>query len=328
MRDRPEGVGAREIGPALADGWGVHAAVLRYAAVGGGSYHWTVRDRDGGRWFATVDDLDGKPWLGSARSAVLDGLRAAMDTALALRQRAALPFVAAPLPALGGETVRPIGSRHALAVFPFLEGTTGRFGEELTADRRRELADMLAALHRATPVLTRPPVAGIELPLRGALDAALAELDRPWPGSPYGEPTRALLIRTADQVRRLLARFDQQAGRAAAREPVITHGEPHPANVIRAGTGAMLIDWDTSGLAPPERDLWMIATGAGDELRRYTAATGRAVDPESLALYRLRWALDDISAFVRQLRSARERTADGEHAWRALRDTIADAGGL
>jgi spectinomycin phosphotransferase len=120
------------------------------------------------------------------------------------------------------------------------------------------------------------------------------------------------------------------AGRVAARAAVITHGEPHGANFMRAnfrraGSGTMLIDWDTTGLAPPERDLWMIASDTGEELRLYTAATGRAIDPAALTFYRLRWALDDMSAFIARLRAARERTADADHAWRALQETIAHA---
>jgi spectinomycin phosphotransferase len=330
VRDRPEGIGDGEVGRALAEGWRIHAADLRYAAVGGGSYHWVVRDGEGGRWFVTVDDLDDKPWLGHSRITALDGLRAAMDTALALRQEAGLRFVAAPIPAFGGETVRALDPRYAIAVFPFLDGTSGRFGEDYPARRRGELADLLAALHQATPILTRPPVARIGLPRRGALDAALGRLDQPWLGGPYGEPARELLIRTAGQVRSLLARFDQLAERVAARAAVITHGEPHGANFMRAnfmraGTGIMLIDWDTTGLAPPERDLWMIASNTGEELRHYSAATGRAIDPAVLTFYRLRWALDDMSAFIAQLRAARQRTADTEHAWRALQETIARA---
>jgi spectinomycin phosphotransferase len=325
VRDRPAGIGDGSVGRALASGWRIRAADLRYTAVGGGSYHWVVRDGESGRWFVTVDDLDDKPWLGHSRVTVLDGLRAAMDTALALRQEAGLCFVAAPIPALGGETVRPLDARYAIAVFPFLDGTSGRFGEEYPARRRRELASLLAALHQATPTLTRPPVARIGLPMREALDAALGGLDEPWLGGPYCEPARELLIRTADQVRSLLARFDQLAERVAARAAVITHGEPHAANIMRARTGTMLIDWDTAGLAPPERDLWMIASNTGEELRHYTAATGRAVDPAALTFYRLRWALDDISAFLARLRTARQRTADAEHAWRALQETIAHA---
>ena len=325
VRDRPAGIGDGEVGHALAEGWRIDAADLRYAAVGGGSYHWAVRDGTGGRWFVTVDDLDDKPWLGDGRATVLDGLRAAMDTALALRREAGLRFVAAPNPALGGETVRALDSRYAIAVFPFLDGTSGRFGEDYPGRRRGELAGLLAALHQATPTLTRPPVARIGLPRRAALDAALGALDQPWLAGPYCEPARELLIRTADQVRSLLGRFDQLAGRVAARAAVITHGEPHGANFMRAGTGTMLIDWDTTGLAPPERDLWMIASDTGEELRLYTAATGRAIDRAALTFYRLRWALDDMSAFIERLRAARERTADADHAWRALQETIAYA---
>ena len=63
----------RELRLALADGWRIHAVETRYAAVGGWSYHWVVRDGDGRRWFVTVDDLDVKGWLSETRAAVLDG---------------------------------------------------------------------------------------------------------------------------------------------------------------------------------------------------------------------------------------------------------------
>jgi hypothetical protein len=38
-----------------------------------------------------------------------------------------------------------------------------------------------------------------------------------------------------------------------------------------------------------------------------------------------RWALDDISAFVSQLRAEHRHTADTEHAWLALKETVAHA---
>jgi spectinomycin phosphotransferase len=161
-----------------------------------------------------------------------------------------------------------------------------------------------------------------------ALDAALDDLGQPWDGGPFSEPARALLTRTAGQVRHLLATFDRLAACVAEspRAPAITHGEPHPANLIQSSSGTMLIDWDTVGLAPPERDLWWIATGSSEVLRRYAEATGRGADPATLACYRLRWALDDISAFVALLRSAHHHTADPEHAWRGLQSTLARAG--
>ena len=55
-----------------------------------------------------------------------------------------------------------------------------------------------------------------------------------------------------------LARFDGLLDRVQkARGPyVITHGEPHPGNLLRTLTGLRLIDWDMIALARPERDLW------------------------------------------------------------------------
>ena len=91
-----------------------------------------------------------------------------------------------------------------------------------------------------------------------------------------------------------------------------------------ASGAIMLIDWDTVGLAPPERDLWMVATETGAELRRYTELTGRPVDMAAIELYRLRWALDDLSCFVRDLRAPHRRTPGTEHAWQALEITIAE----
>ena len=240
----------------------------------------------------------------------------------------------APVPARDGQALRPFGGRHAVAVFPFLREAAGRWGEPIPAPERDELVAVLAALHRADPAAVRLPRSDIGLAWRSDLEAALGELGQPWTSGPFAEPARALLAAAARQVRRGLDTLDLSASdRALAGETVITHGEPHPGNVIRvpgrrgdaspARGGIMLIDWDTVGLAPPERDLWLVASEAGDELRRYTELTGRPVDPAALELYRLRWALDDISCFVRNLRDAHRRTPDTEHAWQSLELTVA-----
>ena len=315
---------------ALADGWGLSAEMLRYAPVGGGSYHWVVTGRRAERWFVTVDDLDDKGWLGRTRPAVFSGLRAAMSAAVRLRREHGLGFVLAPVPALDGQPVRRLGGRHALAVFPFLSGSPGRWDKPLPGPDLDELVAMLAALHRVDPAAVRLPRRGVGLSWRGDLEAALRELGRPWTGGgPFTEPARALLAGAAGPVRRGLCALDEWAsGPAAAADVVITHGEPHPGNVIRVaparagGAGLVLIDWDTVALAPPERDLWMVATETGDELRRYTELTGRPVDATALELYRLRWALDDISCFVRVLRAPHRHTPGTEHAWQALETTI------
>jgi spectinomycin phosphotransferase len=326
MRDRPAGVGDRDLCNVLSDGWQIDVAAAEYAPVGGGSYHWIVRDRAGREWFATVDDLDQKRWLGATRHAVAEGLAKAMEMAIALRHEADLPFVLAPIRARNGAAIVRLSCEYAVAVFPCLHGTTGRFGEELPAGERNGVVDLLAALHSAAPGGVQLSPHQVALARRTDLETALSELGQPWAGGPLSEAARALLAPRAERVRRLLASFDELAECVAGLEPVITHGEPHPANLLQAGRKTMLIDWDTVALAPPERDLWwVISDSRGEEARRYTRATGRPVDAAALALYRLRWPLDDLSIFVHRLRTEHSSTADAEHALRALEITLAGA---
>ena len=314
---------------ALADGWGLSAETLRYAPVGGGSYHWVVTSEPGEQWFVTVDDLDDKGWLGRTRPAVFAGLRAALDASVTLRREIGLRFVAAPVPARDGQSLRPLGDAHTVAVFPFLHGSGGEWDKPLTAPDLDELMAMLAALHNVDPAVVRLQRREVELSWPDDLELALRELGRPWTGGPFAEPARELLAGAAGPVRLGLDALDRWArGPAAMENLVITHGEPHPGNVFHDPDGLQLIDWDTTALAPPERDLWMVATESGDEVRRYTELTGRRVDPATLEFYRLRWALDDLSCFLRDLRAPHHRTPGSEHAWEALEITIADLAAL
>ena len=341
VRDRPAGVTERDLAQALAGGWGIRAATLRYAPVGGGSYHWVVRDERGERRFVTVDDLDDKGWLGRTRPTVFAALRAALDASVTLRCEVGLRFVAAPVPAWDGLSLRPLGDAHTVAVFPFLHGSPGEWDKPLPPPDLDELVTMLAALHRVDPAAVRLQQREVELSWPDDLELALHELGRPWTGGPFAEPARELMAGAAGPVRHGLDTLDRWArarfsATPAAENLVITHGEPHPGNIIRAAAGAaadaagpasgaiMLIDWDTVGLAPPERDLWMVATETGAELQRYTELTGRPVDMGAIELYRLRWALDELSCFVRDLRAPHRRTPGTEHAWQALQITITE----
>jgi spectinomycin phosphotransferase len=303
----------------LEAGWGLRVEQARYVPVGFGSYHWDVTDAAGRRHFVTVDDLDVKGWLGHDRESTFDGLRAAFDVALALRRHAGLPFVVAPTPAAAGESVRRAGPRHSVALFPLVDARAG-FGAERTAAERADLVRLLADLHGATAAaLPAARRRHLTLPYRPQLEAALRELDRPWTGGPLSEPVRELLAGSAGEVRERLRAFDRLAVEvdAADGDFVITHGEPHAGNVLVGGGRSFLVDWDTVGLAPPERDLWLVGGGPG-ELALYTDLTGRAVDPAAIDLYRRRWELDDVGAFTNLLRSPHSRTADTEKAWSGL----------
>jgi spectinomycin phosphotransferase len=317
VRDLPEELEDRAVVAALADGWGVDAAELEYAPVGGGSYHWTVRAADGTRAFATADDLDRKAWLGDTRAQVFENLRRAFDTAAALKD-AGLDFVVAPVPSRNDETVRQIDERYTLALFPYLDGETGEFGKYTT--ERSDILAMLAELHHATPsVESVARRAELDLPGRRGLETALRDLDQQWSGGPFSEPARAALAAGASHVRELIELADGLLAEVRARDAdwVVTHGEPHAANVMRTAHGYVLIDWDTVALAPPERDLWMLAGGEA-ELAAYTSTTGHEPDEAAQRLFRLAWDLGDLAEYVNALRGSHGETADARAALSAI----------
>ncbi|MGW2544640.1 hypothetical protein ACWC5I_28120, partial [Kitasatospora sp. NPDC001574] len=78
---------------------------------------------------------------------------------------------------------------------------------------------------------------------------------------------------------------------------------------------------DTVGLAVPERDLWSVGADA-DDLARYAEATGHTPRPAALALYRLRWALEDVDAYLHWFRSPHTGSEDARDSWAALAGTV------
>ncbi len=128
-----------------------------------------------------------------------------------------------------------------------------------------------------------------------------------------------MLAEHAAHLGRALAGFDELA-REAARSgpPVITHGEPHPGNILRSAGTLFLIDWDTAGLALPERDLWDLAEADSREADRYAELTGRRLDIAVMHMYRMRWSLEEIMLSLREFRGPHERNEDTELTWEAL----------
>ncbi|MCX4969607.1 aminoglycoside phosphotransferase family protein [Streptomyces sp. NBC_00654] len=362
MKDQPTDLDVSALADTLA-AWAVAPASLTYTPVGFGDHHWTALDADGRRWFVTVADLAHKPYCGEGVEAAWEGLRRAMDTAASLSAEAGLDFVVAPLRTSGagtgagtgpgtgpgtasgaeagmgagpgseagagagaGETVRRLGDRYAVSVFPHLDLPAGHFGQVLPPERRRTLVERLAALHR-TPPPDATPVHRPGLPDRAPLDAALrAPHDAFTPEhGPYAERCRALLADSAVRLRlrQRLAEFDERTERLIRRAPatVVTHGEPHPGNVMDPGGRTLLLDWDTVALAVPERDLWLCAPDP-DDLARYEELTGHHPDRELLAHYALRWDFDDVAACLDVFRAPHAATEDAEQAWQGLTGAV------
>ena len=324
MREQPGHIDQRELARTLREQWGLAPGRLRHLPVGFGDHHWGLTDAAGGRWFITVAELAGG-WRGTGPAAGYADLRASMETVIALR-RAGLEFAVAPVPTVGGQALAPLGARNAVTVFPHIDCAPGDFGDGLPEQDRLALIGILARLHGATPLACRMALTRGPTPAsRPELEAALGELSQPWSGGPYSEPARRLLARHAARLSRALARFDELVGAAARSGPVvITHGEPHPGNILRAADQMLLIDWDTVGLALPERDLWMVADDDAGAVGRYTELTGRPVSGAAMDLYRLRWGLDDIALAVRDFRAPHEQNEDSGLTWEALTEEIGE----
>ncbi|HEY4611028.1 MAG TPA: phosphotransferase, partial [Ilumatobacteraceae bacterium] len=161
------------------------------------------------------------------------------------------------------------------------------------------------------------------VPGREHLETALADLDRPWNAGPLSDSARQQLAAHFDVIASLLEQVDEFAARNAVadRRKVVTHGEPHPGNLIRTAAGLVLVDWDTVALAEPERDLWMLADD-GALLDTYERLTGVTLDRKALTAHRLMWALTDIAAYTLQLRDEHQAGADADRALAAIRSIL------
>ncbi len=165
------------------------------------------------------------------------------------------------------------------------------------------------------------------LPGREVLEEAFRHLDSAWPGGPFAEPARELLRSHAARVQERLRAYDQLKGRAIHEQDAwfVTHGEPHSAIVIRQADGGMrLVDWDTTLVAPRERDLWMVLDDQMTGWVEYLEATGRVrLSEEMLGLYRERWALAEICIDVAEFRRPHQDTEDMRVSWQELVEYLA-----
>ncbi len=314
MHERPADLTDAELVAALREHWRLDIADVRYAPVGYGGYHWTALDASGLRWFVTVSRL--------GRTGDLADLRATMLAARDLAD-AGLHFVVAPMRASSGDVVIHAWPDYAISVFPFIDGVPGHWGDTFTGPDRVAMTDMLALLHTTVAPAAGVPVRDLSPPSRPHLEISLRERGRSWRGGPYAEAARELVSQQADGLATALAVFDDLAAQVAASSAlVVTHGEPKPNNVIRRGQVFLLIDWDTVGLAPPERDLWWILSDSGAEAARYTELTGCEVSQQAVSLYRLRWDLDDIGLLLADFRAVHKQDKDTEVGWAGLVATV------
>ncbi|MGN6676545.1 MAG: phosphotransferase family protein [Streptosporangiaceae bacterium] len=326
MLTPPDGFTEDALASALAAHWHLDAASMNYSAVGFGSHHWDVTDAAGVRWFVTVDELQKKlQWLREPLDAALDRLRHALAAAVELRALGC-EFVVAPVVSGSDELVVLAADEFAVAVYPFVAGTSFGWGEFADKAHRQAVLDLVIAVHQAPPAARELACAETyAIPKRDELEAVLdGAHGAAAGGGPYAGPMRRLVGHSASAIRAAIDRYDALTRQARAMPPrsVLTHGEPHPGNTMLTDDGWRLIDWDTTLVAPPERDLWGLDPGDGSVLASYAAATGVEPVAALLELYRVRWDLTDVALEVSRFLGPHRGTDEDQEAWQLLVELV------
>jgi spectinomycin phosphotransferase len=324
----PQDLDVADLRNALQRHWRLRASELDYLPLGFGSHHWRAADAHGAEQFVTVDDLEAGFQASPDTDVAFAALERAFSTAAFLRDEAALEFVVAPLRDDDGAVIRRLSRRYSVTVSPFVVGESSEWGAWESAADRSAMGAVLGQLHAATgqvPV-DLPRREDFAIPSRAVVMEALADLDGKWESGPYAEPTRRLLEESDDALECRLREYDELVAevRLSAEPWVITHGEPHRANVIRAAGARLLVDWDTTLLAPRERDLRMVLDDDLTGWREYTAVFGEvALNPCAVELYRRWWDLADTAIYIALFRQPHARDANTVASWENLTHCLA-----
>lgn len=267
---------------ALLSEYGIAAARLEFLPVGADGHNYRVEG--GGRWFVSIKRVM------PHREAAVDtrGLERSYRAVRRLCDEAGIDFMSLPLPRADGRYVSTLAGRPVV-VQRWLDGGSH---EPMTGEETGAVLERVRRLHAATA-----EVPDLDLPSETFDTVFVAVLQTALRRSQEGRqdvgPQSAWLRETlaskCADILETLARF--HAGRAAVlargRERwVVTHGEPHGANVVWSADGPVLVDCGDLRLAPPERDLTAMEITGDEEVTR---------------LYQRRWVLSEIAEYADRL---------------------------
>ncbi|HVX42884.1 MAG TPA: phosphotransferase [Mycobacteriales bacterium] len=338
MNAEPPGFDRTALAAVLRE-WEFSITSLEYLPLGAGSHHYLARDAAANRWFVTVDVLEWKlygmfgptfdPWVTPDLQSGFDGLDRAFRTAVALRD-AGLEFVHAPIVRPDGAVLARLGDDYAVSVFPFIDDASHSM-----TDRPR-LLEAIGRLHACTDAVpaSLPRRDSLTVPIRSQYFESIKTLRSAWDRGPFGEPARRLLRDNEGLIRELWDRCDELADevRRAGGEWVITHGQLHSFNILRARGGApILIDWDCVALAPRERDLGRHWDGFAEPKTRadrdaYAASCpGAEINPSAVDLYWHIGMLWGLCVSTGILHGPHVDEPDTQHMWTMLQSLVRDA---
>jgi len=256
----------------LRDQYGASGHALEFMPVGEDS------------WSYRLDDL----WV-SVRRDLRGHFPEAYETVSRLRELGNESLLA-PLAGSDGKAVREVCG-HPVVVFPYV--LAAPVAVPPGPGELDQVIAVLSRLHRSRPD-TDPGVEDYALSFEDDLDRAVDQASATGPDSgPYSTRVRRLIRRNHDRVASLRSELKDLAALClASDEPrVLTHGEPHPGNILRPvdGGGLLLVDWTELRWGPPERDWYHVISsfGAGPRCR-----------PEFFRYYEIRWWLSEFAEYA------------------------------
>jgi spectinomycin phosphotransferase len=303
--------------------WDPGVAYAAHLSAGAGAWHWVCAGKHQPRWFVTADSV--------TAPGRLEELLDAYASARVLAERGhhiVVPTVAPTSPTGRSEGIGVVHGAYLLTMTPYLEGESGP-GEYADDGQRTLLAGSLAELH-AEPPPKRTPAWTPGPPLRSELSALMNRLDEPWTAGPFAEPTREALRYNASELKSLYDRFDGLAAQALVSRAswVVTHGEPHTANVMWLPGGPVLVDWESLRIAPRERDLRTVLRGAegAEPLSAYVARGGTAdLDADMVELFDLEWWLWEVANYAVRFHGPHSGNLDDERFYSAFLEEVMPA---
>lgn len=321
MLTEPEDLRSETVLRLVREHWDERAHSAANVSWGAGAHHWVCGGWRAARWVLTADDVSSPGRLEELEAAYAVARRLAAD---------GLHFVVPTIAPRAGPT--PGGDigirrgRHLLTVTAYLEGEpgTGTFADD---SQRTLVAREIGALHGA-PVPDGAPRWRPGPPGRADLERLLGTVDGPaWTAGPFGEPVREALREARPHLLSLSARFDVLADRALDGSDgwVLTHGEPHTANVLWGPAGPVLVDWESLRVAPRERDLRTVLRGAegAEPLSAYVASGGTVdLDADMVELFDLEWWLRETALLALRFSGPHEGDAEDVRLHEAFRDEV------
>ncbi|MGG3509841.1 aminoglycoside phosphotransferase family protein [Paenibacillus lautus] len=173
--------------------------------------------------------------------------------------------------------------------------------QELTEDQVRQLAEMIAELHRygaEVPLVTSAMTENYTVPFLGQLKSTLDE------ELPYdlGE----VLLHYIDRLKEIILKVEELSEALKNRNlrMALCHTDVHGWNLMSTGQQLKLIDWEGLKLAPVEADMMSFVDEPYFELfmRVYKEThSDYEINAEALQFYQGRRKLEDVWEFMEQL---------------------------